>query len=285
MLTGFGGSGSLGAMPGPLLLKLALSFVVGGLWITAGVSLAERRGSRAGGLVLGFPSTVLVAMVFIGWTQSTESAVRATSVIPAVHGINALYVLVTVSLMGRRPWRGLSIGLAVWALGAALIIASGFDDFVTGIFVYALLLSLSYWRIGRFIPKDPESIRGRAAGPLLMAARGVFGGAVVVLAILMARFGGPLVGGVFAIFPAVFTGALLTTALSHGPLFSAAVMRSTLAGGASCIVFAAAARVSFIPLGLVVGTLVSALTAFVSILVIRAIIAKGRVSGSGRLPV
>jgi hypothetical protein len=269
-------------VPWPFVLKLILSFVLGGLWITAGVALAERRGSKAGGLVLGFPSTVLVAIVFIGWSQSTRAAALATSVIPAVHGINALYVLVTVSLIGRRPRAGWAAGLAVWGTCAALIVASKFDHFLAGVLVYAFFLAFSYWRIGRILPKGADAARGPAAGPMLIAARGIFGGAVIVAAVLIAKVGGPLVGGVFAIFPAVFTGALLATALSHGPGFSAAVMRSTLLGGISCVVFAAAARLSFVPLGLVPGTIISTLAALASTLIIRALTMKKRVSGSGR---
>lgn len=281
-LTGAGAFGSLGLVTTAFLLKLVLSFVLGGLWITAGVALAERRGSKAGGLVLGFPSTVLVAIVFIGWTQSPQAAALATSVIPAVHGINALYVLVTVSLIGRRFWAGWAAGLAVWGACAALVVVLKFDGFAAGMLVYAALLAFSIRRIGRILPKDAEAARGPAAGPLLIAVRGVLGGAVIVLAVIVAKVGGPLIGGVFAIFPAVFTGALLATALSHGAGFSAAVMRSTLLGGISCVVFAAAVRVSFVPLGLVAGTLVSALAALSSTLLIRTLMMKNRVFDSGR---
>ncbi len=269
-------------MASPFVLKLALYFVLGGLWITAGVALAERRGSKAGGLVLGFPSTVLLAVVFIGWTQSTQAAALATSVIPVVHGINAIYVLVSVSLIGRRFWAGWAAGLAVWAACAALVVVSGFDDFAAGVLVYVVLLSFSIVRIGRMLPKDPEAALGRPAGPLLIAVRGALGGAVVATAVLIAKLGGPLIGGVFAIFPAVFTGALLATALSHGQGFSAAVMRSTLLGGTSCVVFAAAVRVSFVPLGLAAGSVVSALAALANTLLVRALMPKDRVSGSGQ---
>ena len=264
------------------VLKLVLSFVLGGLWITAGVALAERRGSKAGGLVLGFPSTVLLAIVFIGWTQSTQAAALATSVIPAVHGINALYVLVTVSLIGRRPWAGWAAGLAVWGACAALVVCLKFDDFAAGVLIYAALLAFSYWRLGRAVPAGADEARGSAAGPALIAARGVLGGAAIALAVVIAKFGGPLIGGVFAIFPAVFTGALLATALSHGPGFSAAVMRSTLVGGISCVVFAAAVRASFVPLGLAVGTLISALAALASTLLIRTLMIRRHMSDSGR---
>ena len=280
-MTGPPASGSLGAVTSLFVLKLVLSFVLGGLWITAGVALAERRGSKAGGLVLGFPSTVLLAIVFIGWTQSTQAAVLATSVIPAVHGINALYVLITVSLLGRRPWAGWGAGLAVWSACAALVVVSKFDDFAAGVLVYAALLAVSIWRIGRILPNDAEAARGRAAGPLLIALRGALGGAAVALAVLIAKLGGPLVGGVFAIFPAVFTGALLATAVSHGPAFSAAVMRSTLIGGTSCVIFAAAVRASFVPLGLAAGTVVSTLAALANTLLVRALMNRRRLSGTG----
>lgn len=274
-MTGSGAFGSLGLVTSPFVLKLVLSFVIGGLWITAGVALAERRGSRVGGLVLGFPSTVLVAIVFIGWTQSPQAAALATAVIPAVHGINALYVLVTVSLIGRRFWAGWAAGLAVWGACSFLLVALKFDDFGAGVLVYAVLLAFSYRRIGRISPGDPDAGRGPVAGPLLVTVRGVLGGTVIALAVLIAKVGGPLVGGVFAIFPAVFTGALVATALSHGAGFSAAVMRSTLLGGISCVIFAAAVRVSFVPLGLVLGTLVSAFAALLSTLLIRGLMRKG----------
>jgi hypothetical protein len=43
------------------LLKLALSFIVGSLWITMGTVLAERYGTKIGGLVAGLPSTILIS--------------------------------------------------------------------------------------------------------------------------------------------------------------------------------------------------------------------------------
>lgn len=55
--------------------KLALSFLIGGLWIALGIALAERRGPKLGGLIIGFPSTVLFSLFFIAWTQSTQAAV------------------------------------------------------------------------------------------------------------------------------------------------------------------------------------------------------------------
>lgn len=260
-------------MPAPFIVKLILSFVIGGLWITAGVALAERRGSRAGGLVIGFPSTVLIAVFFIGWTQSTAAAVRATTVIPVVFGINYIFLLVAVLLIGRGLLTALAAGLTVWGGLSALVIALKFNNYWAGVLVYAACFAFGYWRLGRVVPSGAESERVQPAELFLIAARGVFGGMIIALAVLLAKLGGPLIGGVFAIFPAVFTGALVTTAISHGAGFSAALMRATLVGGISVIVFATAVRLSFVPLGLGYGTLVATLAPLASTFLIGALTA------------
>jgi hypothetical protein len=47
------------------LLKTVTSFLAGGIWIGASTLLAERLGSKKGGLVTNLPSTILVALVFV----------------------------------------------------------------------------------------------------------------------------------------------------------------------------------------------------------------------------
>ena len=262
---------SLGLVSASFVLKLALSFIIGGLWVAAGLALAERRGPRLGGLIIGFPSTVLFALFFIAWTQSAGAAVQATAVIPAVHGINCLYVLVAVTLLPRGLAAALSAGLGLWFAFAAVLVAAKFDGFLPGLFMYAILLVLSYSIIGRMTAGWPPPERSPRSAPLLIFGRGALGGAIVALAVVLARAGGPLVGGVFAIFPAVFTGALVATYASRGAAFSAAVMRASLLGGTSVVVYAAVVRLTYLPLGLGFGTAVSAAAAIGSTVLIRAL--------------
>lgn len=259
-------------MDAAFVVKLVLSFVLGGLWIAMGVAVAERRGSRLGGLIIGFPSTVLIAVFFIGWTQSAAAAAQATTVIPVVFGINYLFLLAAISLMGRGLGAALGSGLAVWGGLSALVVALKFDNFWAGVLIYAVCFALAYGLMGRAVPPGADGPSpARSSSALLIAGRGIFGGTIIALAVLLAKLGGPLIGGVFAIFPAVFTGALVTTALSHGAAFSAALMRSTIVGGISVIVFATAVRLSFVPLGLGWGALVSTLAPLASTLIIWAI--------------
>ena len=59
-------------MTDTFILKLALSFFIGGLWITIASVAAERLGSKIGGVIGGLPSTAVVAFGFVGWTQGAQ---------------------------------------------------------------------------------------------------------------------------------------------------------------------------------------------------------------------
>src|SRR3990167_2894579 len=75
-------------------LKLILTFIVGGLWITLGTIIAEKYGTKIGGVIAGLPSTVAVTLFFIGWTQSAQFASQSTAIVPIVTGISGFFVAV-----------------------------------------------------------------------------------------------------------------------------------------------------------------------------------------------
>jgi uncharacterized membrane protein (GlpM family) len=261
------------------ILKLALSFLIGGAWVSLGIALAERRGARFGGLVIGFPSTILFTLFFIGWTQSTQAAVRAAAVIPAAHGINALFLLAAVSLLRQGLRAALSVGLGVWFGLALVLVAAKFDGFSAGLLIYVALLAASYSLLGRALPDGPDLPRPEGPSrstPALILGRGALVGGIIALAVLLTKAAGPLVGGVFAIFPAAFLGTLVATYISRGAAFSASVMRAALLGGISVVVYAAAVRLTYPQLGLGWGTAASTAAALGSTLLIRAVTMKSR---------
>ena len=55
-----------------------------------------------GGLIGGLPSTVVIALLFIGLTQSPQIAADTTTVMPLAQGLNGLFVLTFMRL--DSPW-------------------------------------------------------------------------------------------------------------------------------------------------------------------------------------
>ena len=76
------------------LVKIALSFFIGGSWVVLATHLADKLGSKIGGLITGLPSTLLFGLFFLGWTQSSQAAVTATSITPLVGGISSLFLAI-----------------------------------------------------------------------------------------------------------------------------------------------------------------------------------------------
>jgi hypothetical protein len=246
----------------PFILKLGLSFIAGSLWITMGTVLAERYGTKIGGLVAGLPSTILVSLFFIAWTQSLETAVAATTVVPVVGGINCLFIIAYIYLIRVNFWLAFAGALAVWFLLSLVLVIIQFDSFPFSLTAYVCMLLFSYWVAEtRLKIKSESGKKMRYTLPIILF-RGIFSGLVIALAVAMTKIGGPLIGGTFAMFPAMFIGTLFITHFAHGASFSAAVMKASILGAISVVVYGTSVRYTYIPLGLLPGTLVSLALSF-----------------------
>jgi hypothetical protein len=256
------------------ILKLVLSFLIGGVWVTTATYLADRYGTKIGGIITGLPSTALISLFFIGWTQSLSVSVEATTIIPIIGAVNALFLLVYISLVRKNFWLALGCAFLVWSGLSSFLVLKDFRAYFLSIFIYVVVLLLSFLLIekGIRIKSELPSTTKNTPGSLLF--RAIFSGTVIVLAVVMGKIGGPLLGGMFAMFPAMFTGTLLITYFSHGSLFSSAMMKVALLSASSVVLYAILVRYTYIPLGRVLGTLVSILISYVYAFIIHAVVVK-----------
>lgn len=251
-------------MDSVFLFKLLLSFVVGSLWVTMGTVLAERYGTKIGGLVAGLPSTILLSLFFIALTQSVDVAAQATTIIPVVHGINCLFVVAYVWLLRFNFWLALTGSLALWFVLSYLFVLWRFNSFPVALVIYVVLLVASYFVLERKLSVKSEGGRPMRYTLPIILFRSFLGGFIIVLAVVLAKTGGPLLGGMFSVFPTMFVGALLITYFSHGASFSAGVMKASIIGAMSVVVYAIAVRFTYVPLGLATGTALSLIVSFAS---------------------
>ena len=197
------------------LLKLVLSFIVVSVWVTSWTIVAERYGSKVGGLVAGLPSTILLGLFFIAWTQSTKVAAEATTVVPIVGVVNCLFIVAYILLVRINFWLALSGALAVWFMLSFLLVIFKFNNFVFSIVGYICLLLVSFYFVEKKLQVKSESSRKVKLTFTLMVILGLISGFIVTIAVVLTRVGGPLPGGVFTMFPAMFLGTLLITYFSH----------------------------------------------------------------------
>jgi Protein of unknown function (DUF3147) len=211
--------------------KLGLSFFVGSLWVTLTTLSAERFGSKVGGLIGGLPSTVVIALLFIGYTQSPWVAAQATTIMPLAQGLNGLFVLSFMLLIRRGLWAGIMGALLVWAIQSTLLYLLDIHSFLISLVGWLLLLCFCYMLLEKWLKIPSRGKLGISYPPSQLIGRAVFGGVVISLAVFMGKIGGPLLGGIFGSFPAMFLSTLVITYHSGGSDFSRSVGKSLLISG------------------------------------------------------
>lgn len=257
------------------ILKLLLTFLVGSLWITGTTVIAEKFGSRVGGVIGGLPSTIVIALFFIGWTQSPSIAAASTIVIPVIMGIDGLFILTYTYISRFHISLAIIASLLVWFILSLGLVLVHFQSFGLSLLCFVLLLGCSYlvmeyrWHI--------KSIAGRSYTFSLpnLILRGVISGSIIVIAVALAKLGGPLVGGVFASFPAVFLSTMIITYLAQGRTFSVSVLKIMMISGTiSVTIYVIAVRLFYPTIGLIAGTLASFLISLASAYLIYVLVRK-----------
>ncbi len=246
------------------ITKLIASFLIGGVWIVLTTIAADKYGSKIGGLIAGLPSTGLFSLFFLGWTQNAQFAVQATTIIPIIVGVENIFVLTYIYLVKKNFWVALITAFLIWFFLAFALLFLKFNNYALSLLGYLVSILCSY-----FIVENIFKIKSVAGQKInyttqTILLRGLIGGLVIALVVFLGKIGGPILGGIFSGFPAMFTSTMLITYFSHGPEFSAATMKSSLISIVSLVIFSIMVRYTYLPLGIILGTLVSTLVSFTS---------------------
>jgi len=247
------------------LIKLALSFLVGSIWITSVTVIAERFGSKIGGFIGGLPSTIVVALIFIGLTQSTQDASRAAVMIPLVMGVNALFILVYLALVHRGLVLSLLVALFTWFVIIAFVVWTGVESALVSFLVWSTSLGFAYYITEYFLDIPHKGGIRIAYTMQQILARGIVSGIIISMAVLISRLTGPVIGGIFSNFPVIFMSTLYITNRTGGVEFSRAVAKTLLLSAMLNVgVYSFTAHVAYGYTDLFTGSLIAILVSMVS---------------------
>lgn len=249
----------------PFLAKLVIGFVAGGVWISATTVFAERLGTKVGGLVAGLPSTVVLSMFFIGWTQGPQQAYQSTTAFPAAFSVLSLFLLISAVTISHGIARALIISFSVWLALESIIILWHPSDYGLASLIWLVMFLLTTWAMWSLLQLKPLPGRKPVTSFNQMIVRSIFSGAVIVMSVVASKLGGPVWGSVFSGFPAVFTASLVITYYSSGPEFSRSMTLPMLVSAmVNCMVFVTILRYTVQSLGILFACLVGYLASFIS---------------------
>jgi len=242
---------------GLFLLQVLVPFVLSALIVVFITIIAERYGTKIGGIIGALPHLIIVAFVFIALNKGVDFASKAALVVPAEMGVNIMFLLLFTHLCHRSLDLALGASLGIWALLSALLVAMEFPNIFVSLLVYVLVSTGSFLML--------EKVRKvRSTGqvkveytPRKMVFRGVLAGTVITTAVLLSEIGS-VISGIFSVFPALFLSTMIITHLEHGPDFSKGMAKSMIFGTPSVVSYAVGVNLLYPGLGILWGTLSSA---------------------------
>ena len=220
--------------------------------------IAESVGSTAGGVLGGFPSTSALSFLFIGVNQSANAAVQVTVIFPLAFSFTCAFLLF-YAFFAKRGFRiGLSFSLLIWFAISALIAISNVKNFVFSLVIGVLVLAVTFYVFAERISLKVYPSEKRHYTGVQHLGRGLLAGAIVLLAVAASQIGGPVLGGIFSSFPAVFTSTLYVVNKSSGIDFSRSMTKPLAVSSILTVIpYCIAVRYLYPSLGVWVGTIIS----------------------------
>ncbi|MDD5503272.1 MAG: DUF3147 family protein [Candidatus Thermoplasmatota archaeon] len=245
-----------GAMDSAFLLKILLSFLIGGIWVSVFTVLAEKLGTKIGGVLACLPATIMVSLIFIGITQSAEFAAQSVSIVPAVMGINCLFLLFYTYFLKFGKVAAPLISLAIWAVMAFALVALKLENIYVNTLIFAVLAGIALYVLEFRLSTNSQK-KGKMKYTLgEMLFRGTVAGTAVASSVIIAHYGGPILGGLFSAFPAVFSSTMIIFSRKHGSDFAGAMGKSMVAGAIDIVIFVYAVTWALPKFGLALGLVI-----------------------------
>lgn len=252
-------------MPKIFLLQLLLTFAAGSLWIYLTVLSGLKFGSKISGFIAGLPSTALLSFFFIGFTQSPVVASEATTVFPLSMGISGTFLVVYAWLADRGFFVAMISAILAWLGLSTGVLYFHPSHFGLNLLIYAIAMVLAFFILEKYLEIRSESNKKAVSSTKHMIYRSLFGGFIILMTVFIARKGGPVMGGLFAGFPAMFISTLVVSYNVQGMPFSRAMTKPLLVTGMITIaVYAVAIKYFYLTAGLYWGTLLAILISAVS---------------------
>jgi hypothetical protein len=236
------------------LFKLFLSFIVGGLYIALTIRISERIGSRIGGLLIGLPSTLLVSLIFIAWTQDSRAAVSAIPVVPATIGVSSMFIVAFIHLYKYGKITAFIAASILWLILTLPLAILSFQSLTVSLILASVFFGITIYGLRRFPHRKLEHL---ALNRKEFFFRTIFAGSFIVIAVFLGKVSGPLWGGIFACFPAAFSSSLLILGNRHGIEFTSSVAKMMPLGSIGNVFFAVAFYFMVPFIGMLPGTVIA----------------------------
>ena len=245
------------------LLRVFLSFVIGGVVIGSLTVLAQHLPQKTAGIILAVPITMAISLFFIWFISSQDEFVASFDILPMGVGISMSFMVVYIYIAQTIKKRSVSIILSLlsvyvsWLLFAICTASFGKPTLLSSFLAFFFITAFCQWMLLR-LPYQTDEDHSHTPSTKEIIVRMVLSGSVVALALFTTKAVSPFWGAFVGVtLPSVYPSYLAVLHYAHGPNFLIKVLRLLPTGSTTYIVYGFVVRELYPLLGPWIGTLIA----------------------------
>jgi len=244
------------------LYRVIISFFIAGIWIATVTLLAERMGSKMGGLFTNLPSNILISLLFVAMAHGTTYVVESMPGIPIGMAINTPFLFILILTLRFGLLLSIILSLGGWLGSAYMASLINLSNLWFNCFIYALLTVVCFLILEKVahIPSTKKSIKKYTK--LQLGIRAAFAGGIVAAIIVSSKFLNPYVFGIFSTFPAVLLSTMVILVINQDSKFAQATGKILILSSSNIVVYALVVYFTFNNFGFIWGTVLAFWIAF-----------------------
>jgi hypothetical protein len=245
-----------------LSFEFAIPFITAAIAVIIITVIAERYGTKKGGILGTLPSTIMIAYLFIAYNEGVRIATQSVAVVPAEMGVNVIFLLLFAIFAYRSMVFALAVSLSVWTMLSLLLLIINLENLLASllIFIFGFLVAMF---ILEWKKKTPSIGRVRTCyTPVRILLRGLFAGVVIGVAVLLSNVGAVL-SGILSAFPVIFLSTMIIAMREQGPGFAGAIAKSMIFGSPSVVCYTIAIFFFYPVYGIIIGTIGAFVLSFI----------------------
>ena len=220
-----------------LTLQIILPFVLSALVVIIIMFIAEKYGTKMGGILGTLPSTIIVAYIFIALNKGVFFASDSVAVVPAEIGINLIFLFIFAILVKKSIYFAFLASFTAWVGLSFVLWAMDLKNIYISLSIFFTLMFFTAFTLEKIIKIKSFDQKIVHYTFKKIALRGVLAGTVIAITVLLSNVG-EVISGIISVFPAIITSTMYISYYEHGADFASALAKTMIIGSLSVVSYA-----------------------------------------------
>ncbi len=220
-----------------LLFQAFIPFILSAFIVILIMFIAERYGTKIGGIFGTLPSTIVIAFIFISLNKGVDFASQSVAVVPAELGVNLIFLFIFSLFAHRSILEAFVLSFTIWIIFSSMLFIFNITNIITSLTIFFISIFITFIFLEHF-KKIPSIGNVRVHyTPKKIAFRGILAGLIIAMSVMLSNIG-EVISGIFSVFPAILSSTMLIATREHGPEFAAGMAKSMILGISSVMCYA-----------------------------------------------